>query len=135
MEQGEAVEDAVDLGRRGVDDRVAERGKREGEGENRQRHDTRHGSFFPPMRIEIRESSDARMENVSTRWFGDPAPSRLARSLWLRSLGLIFFSAFYSLWFQIHGLIGPHGILPAGEYLLYARQAVGAKAYWWIPSL
>jgi hypothetical protein len=75
------------------------------------------------------------MENVSTRWFADPAPSSLARSLWLRSLGLIFFSAFYSLWFQIQGLIGPHGILPAGEYLQYARQAVGAKAYWWIPSL
>lgn len=69
------------------------------------------------------------------RWFADAAPYTLARFLWLRSLGLIFFSAFYALWFQIHGLIGPSGILPAGEYLQYARQAVGLKAFWLIPSL
>ncbi|MFL6245346.1 MAG: lipase maturation factor family protein [Thermoanaerobaculia bacterium] len=69
------------------------------------------------------------------RWFGDAAPFLLARWLWLRALGLIFFAAFHSLWFQIHGLIGPTGILPARDYLLYAKQAVGAKAYWLIPSL
>jgi lipase maturation factor 1 len=69
------------------------------------------------------------------RWFADPAPYLLARRLWLRSLGLIFLSTFYALWFQIHGLIGPNGILPARDYLLYAKQAVGAKAYWLIPSL
>src|SRR5215210_6041145 len=69
------------------------------------------------------------------RWFADPAPYSLARFLWLRSLGLIFFSAFYALWFQIHGLIGPRGILPARDYLLYAKQAIGAKAYWFIPSI
>src|SRR5215212_7505017 len=50
-------------------------------------------------------------------------------------MGLIFFSAFYALWFQIHGLIGPRGILPARDYLLYAKQAIGAKAYWFIPSI
>lgn len=33
------------------------------------------------------------------------------RWLWLRALGLIFFSAFYSWFFQIRGLIGPEGIL------------------------
>ena len=69
------------------------------------------------------------------RWFADPAPYVRARWLWLRALGLIFFSAFYALWFQIHGLIGPDGILPARDYLLYAKQAVGARAYWLIPSL
>jgi hypothetical protein len=70
-----------------------------------------------------------------TRWFVDPAPFLTARWIWLRALGAIFFSAFYALWFQIHGLIGPTGILPARDYLLYAKQAVGAKAYWLIPSL
>ncbi len=40
-----------------------------------------------------------------------------ARWFFLRALGLIFFSAFYSLAFQIHGLIGEKGILPAGLYL------------------
>ena len=39
------------------------------------------------------------------------------RWIWLRALGLIFLSAFYSLAFQITGLVGPRGILPAGEYL------------------
>src|SRR5690349_3383947 len=73
--------------------------------------------------------------SFAQRWFGDAAPFLYARWLWLRSLGLIFFSAFYALWFQIHGLIGPRGILPARDYLLYAEQAIGAKAYWSIPSL
>ncbi len=58
-----------------------------------------------------------------------------ARWIFLRCLGLIFFSAFYSLYFQIHGLIGPDGILPAAAYLVNAHKAVGAKAYWYIPSL
>ena len=54
------------------------------------------------------------------RWLfaSDPATERLvARWLFLRALGLIFFSAFYSLAFQARGLIGADGLLPAGEYL------------------
>ncbi len=58
-----------------------------------------------------------------------------ARWIWLRALGLIFFSAFYSLLFQIHGLIGPNGLLPAREYLPALRQITGAKAYWLAPTL
>jgi hypothetical protein len=69
------------------------------------------------------------------RWFGDAAPFLVARWVWLRALGILFFSAFYALWFQIHGLIGPTGILPARDYLLYAREVAGAKAYWLVPSL
>jgi len=49
------------------------------------------------------------------------------RWLWLRALGLIFFSAFYSLIFQIRGLIGPDGILPAGEYLTAIGEQAGVK--------
>ena len=41
----------------------------------------------------------------------------IARWLFLRALGLIYFSVFFSLLFQIRGLIGPQGILPAGQYL------------------
>jgi hypothetical protein len=63
-------------------------------------------------------------------------PGHLApRWLWLRALGLIFFSAFYSLIFQIRGLIGPDGILPAGRYLTALHEQAGAKAYWYVPSL
>ena len=72
------------------------------------------------------------------RWFAPDftTPSYLrARWIWLRALGGIFFSAFYSLYFQIHGLIGPHGILPAGSFLDAMRNAFGAKAYWYAPSL
>jgi lipase maturation factor 1 len=58
------------------------------------------------------------------------------RWIWLRALGLIFLSAFYSLAFQITGLIGPRGILPAGEYLDEVRKVFGfAKALWVAPTL
>src|SRR5207237_5078424 len=72
------------------------------------------------------------------RWFGSDftTPSYLvARWIWLRALGGIFFSAFYSLYFQIHGLIGPNGILPATAYLDAVRRAFGLKRYWFAPTL
>ena len=69
------------------------------------------------------------------RWFAPGAPYVRARWLWLRALGLIFFSAFYSLLFQIHGLIGPNGILPAREFLPALRQFTGWKAFWLAPTL
>jgi len=56
------------------------------------------------------------------------------RWLFLRALGLIYFSAFFSLLFQIRGLIGPQGILPAGEYLDDAR-GLGAVRFWYAPTL
>jgi hypothetical protein len=49
------------------------------------------------------------------------------RWIFLRALGIFYFSAFYSLLFQIKGLIGPNGILPAGDYL----QAVSAAFHFW----
>jgi hypothetical protein len=68
--------------------------------------------------------------------------SPLARSrLWprwlvLRALGLIFLSAFYSLAFQIHGLIGERGILPAGAYLEQVRMVLGgARSVWYAPTV
>src|SRR5204862_7136694 len=67
----------------------------------------------------------------------DPASTYLwPRWLFLRGLGLIFLSAFYSLAFQIHGLIGASGILPAGEYLHAVRGALGPlRAIWYAPTL
>src|SRR5437763_7463680 len=73
----------------------------------------------------------------------DPARAELQaasmlwpRWIWLRALGLIFLSAFYSLAFQIRGLNGPRGILPAGDYLHELRSAVGlAEALWVAPTL
>jgi lipase maturation factor 1 len=73
------------------------------------------------------------------RWF-DPqygASDRLIpRWIFLRALGLIYFSAFYSLLFQIRGLIGPDGILSANEYLeAVAAHFGGATRYWFAPTL
>ena len=72
------------------------------------------------------------------RLFGPGAakPGYLAsRWLFLRGLGLIFFSAFYSLVFQIRGLIGPRGILPAESYLAEVARVFGAQRFWYAPSL
>jgi hypothetical protein len=58
------------------------------------------------------------------------------RWLFLRALGLIFLSAFYSFAFQIHGLVGERGILPAGEYLTLVRTELpGVRHLWFAPSL
>jgi hypothetical protein len=58
------------------------------------------------------------------------------RWIFLRCLGLIFFSAFYSLAFQIQGLIGPRGILPAGEYLDgVARVLPGLSRFYQVPTV
>jgi lipase maturation factor 1 len=59
----------------------------------------------------------------------------IARWLFLRALGLIYFSAFFSLIFQIRGLIGPQGILPAGEYLEHVRHGLGPLRLWYAPTV
>ena len=58
------------------------------------------------------------------------------RWLFLRALGLIYFSAFFSLIFQVRGLIGPAGILPAGNYLHTVAQSLPPWArVWYAPSV
>ncbi len=59
----------------------------------------------------------------------------IARWLFLRALGLIYFSAFFSLVFQIRGLIGPRGVLPADEYLEHVRRGVGSMRLWYAPTV
>ncbi|MGD1108006.1 MAG: lipase maturation factor family protein [Terracidiphilus sp.] len=73
------------------------------------------------------------------RWLFDghrgPRGQMVPRWIFLRALALIYFSAFYSLLFQIKGLIGPNGILPAQEYLADLAQQFGLERYWYAPSL
>ncbi|HXN96322.1 MAG TPA: hypothetical protein VN879_17580, partial [Candidatus Acidoferrales bacterium] len=73
------------------------------------------------------------------RWLFDSeqgASGRLLpRWIFLRALGLIYYSAFFSLVFQIRGLIGAHGILPAGEYLQALAERFGHAGYWYAPTL
>lgn len=75
-------------------------------------------------------------------WLLGPEPINESRPghLWprwifLRALGLIYFSAFYSLVFQITGLIGPTGILPAGDYLQAVSGALPSQKFWFAPTL
>jgi len=76
------------------------------------------------------------LERLFGRWC--PPGSSLylgSRWLFLRALGLIFFSAFYSLAFQIHGLIGTRGILPAADYLRLIAGAYAGQRFWLAPTL
>jgi Lipase maturation factor len=60
----------------------------------------------------------------------------IPRWIFLRALGLIYFSAFVSLLFQIRGLVGPAGILPAGKYLAAVAQSFGlGSRLWFAPTL
>ena len=58
----------------------------------------------------------------------------VARWLFLRSLGAIFFSAFFALLFQVRGLVGPEGVLPARDFLSAVRS-LGILRFWYAPSL
>lgn len=74
------------------------------------------------------------------RWLFDskegPQDRFIPRWIFLRALGLIYFSAFFSLAFQIKGLIGPAGILPANEYLRMVQHSLGtARGLWFAPTL
>ena len=73
------------------------------------------------------------------RWLFDghrgPRGQMIPRWIFLRALALIYFSAFFSLLFQIKGLIGPDGILPAQDYLADIAQQLGLERYWYAPSL
>ena len=83
------------------------------------------------------------MQNASVRaaeWLLGPESGEHGhlgpRWIFLRALGLIFFSAFYSLVFQVTGLIGPNGILPAANYLdAIAHSASGLEKLWFAPTV
>ena len=59
----------------------------------------------------------------------------IARWIFLRALGVIYFSAFYPLLFQVRGLIGNNGILPATEFLEAVAHSYGPARFWFAPSL
>jgi predicted DCC family thiol-disulfide oxidoreductase YuxK len=58
-----------------------------------------------------------------------------ATSLFVRLLGLCYLAAFVSLWVQVSGLVGSHGILPLGPYLDWVRSQTGAERFWLLPTL
>ena len=62
--------------------------------------------------------------------------SRLATvKSFLRIMGAIYAIAFVSFGVQAPGLVGSHGILPAGAFLGAIREALGARGYWYFPTV
>ncbi len=55
--------------------------------------------------------------------------------LFLRLLALVHLIAFTSAWRQLGGLVGPHGILPAGTLFAAYHRQLGATVYRELPSL
>ena len=64
----------------------------------------------------------------------------ISSTLFLRLLGLIYLIAFVSLWTQIDGLVGDHGILPVNNYLegtagYYSHDSPPESPVWHVPTL
>jgi predicted DCC family thiol-disulfide oxidoreductase YuxK len=57
------------------------------------------------------------------------------RDVFVRSLGAIYLIAFVSLWMQIDGLVGDHGLLPISRYLRLAHEQLGSDAFFLLPTL
>jgi len=62
------------------------------------------------------------------------AKRRLTFNLFLRLMGLVYFCAFFSLLFQIEGLLGDKGILPAALYLEGVKTNSGPLAWLLCPT-
>ncbi len=56
-------------------------------------------------------------------------------AVFVRALGATFFIAFASLWGQLDGLIGSRGISPVADFLPWAYEQLGWRAYGRIPTL
>ncbi|MGD0629979.1 MAG: lipase maturation factor family protein [Terracidiphilus sp.] len=75
----------------------------------------------------------------TSRWLfgGEDGPRNrfLPRWIFLRALAVFYFSAFYSLLFQIEGLIGPRGVLPAQRFLAAVQGEVESLRFWYAPTV
>jgi len=67
----------------------------------------------------------------------DVSPLSYVRIEWifLRALAVIYFSAFASFGWQVSGLIGKDGILPAARYLDAVHATFGGRGYWYMPTV
>jgi hypothetical protein len=65
----------------------------------------------------------------------EPPGHYVTRWLFLRLLGVIYLVAFASLGVQITGLVGKHGLLPAGDFLTWAHSNYGPQAYRLLPTV
>src|SRR6266576_4613474 len=78
--------------------------------------------------------------DITDPWATRPADAPgsaylLSRWLFLRLLGAVYLVAFVSLAVQVPGLLGEHGILPAGAFLERVHAQYGGAAYRLFPTL
>lgn len=59
----------------------------------------------------------------------------VTRGIFLRALAVIYLVAIASLGIQINALVGPDGILPAGDFLQHVRKTFSANPVWQAPTL
>jgi predicted DCC family thiol-disulfide oxidoreductase YuxK len=64
-----------------------------------------------------------------------PPGETLTAWIFQRVLGVTYLIAFISLWTQIEGLVGSHGIVPAQGALESIRANYGPIRYWFLPTL
>jgi hypothetical protein len=64
-----------------------------------------------------------------------PGAFAITEWLFLRALGLVYLSAFASLWPQILGLMGSRGVAPCARLLEAMHSGLGAQAFYYAPSL
>jgi len=64
-----------------------------------------------------------------------PASYAMAQWLFFKALGAVYVIAFLSLFFQISGLMGSNGILPAANFLPTLLENLGPKAFWLFPTV
>lgn len=80
---------------------------------------------------------------VRRLWYGrtlERPTYHVAAALFLRMLGFVYLIAFVSLWTQVDGLVGDHGILPVSKFLDAARRYFAAEEpqgspVWNVPTL
>src|SRR5690348_14121252 len=78
------------------------------------------------------------LPGLSGRFLGSLRESgsfELTEALFLRLLGLIYVAAFGSLWPQIAGLIGSHGIAPAVQAMPAMHTQAGLRVFFYLPTL
>ncbi len=79
------------------------------------------------QRVELTERIAARLRT--------PGGHQLTEALFVRLLGLIYLSAFGSLWPQIVGLVGARGIAPAARFIVTLHSELGRRSFFYAPSL
>ncbi len=80
--------------------------------------------------MNLRESGSSFLDALK-----NPGSFELTEAVFLRLLGLIYLAAFGSLWPQMVGLVGSHGIVPVAQAMAMMRQEAGARVFWDVPTL